>query len=124
MVGLKSCFDEIMSSVTSLNDKTSKIDAETSLKISGFDKNLTDLNENVSAQKSVTKILVENVERVSKQFGIFREKANRDSARLESEVREIGDLNKTLLDSTSESLPKIEASLVEHWHEHCKTFLP
>ena len=124
MVGLKSCFDEIMSSVTSLNDKTSKIDAETSLKISGFDKNLTDLNENVSAQKSATKILVENVERVSKQFGIFREKANRDSARLESEVREIGDLNKTLLDSTSESLPKIEASLVEHGHEHCKTFLP
>ena len=115
LVGLKTCFDEIVSSLTTLSDKITTVDVETRQKLSDADKKLVDIDDVVSKQSTKTKIVAENLDRVSKQFGIFREKTNRDSARFESELREVGDVSKALLESTTESLPRFEASLAEHW---------
>jgi hypothetical protein len=115
-VNLKSCFDQIMLNVSTLNEQTSKIDDQTKGDIVEVDKKVSELKATVSSQHLVTKQVAENLDRVSKQFGIFREKTNRDSAKFDSEIREIGDVGKSLVSLTSEALPRIESSLSEHWN--------
>jgi len=67
---------------------------------------MTTTEESVGSQKQKTKFVVENLERFSKQFGVFREKSCHTVSKLETELTELGEVNKSLVSITSETLPK------------------
>jgi len=102
--------------MSTLSDKTSTIDVETKGCLSQIDNKVNELKSNFSSQEKMSKHLCENLDRVSKNLVNFRDKSLRDSSKFETEIREIGEVSKSLVELTSEALPRMEAGLSEHWN--------
>lgn len=123
---VKNSFVDILTNLEDVNDRITTTDENygyfsntdsiiTSIKIQNIifsqkiydiEKKLTHVEENLGSQKQKTKLVVENLERFSKQFGVFREKSSQTASKLETELTELGDVNKSLVAITSETLPR------------------
>ena len=104
-----------MSTVSALNHQMSANDVKTRTNLIDIDKKIEELKETFSSQQSGTKYIAEILNRVSTNFGSFRDKSLRDSAKFDEKLREVCEMCKSLEAVTSEVVPRIEAGLNEHW---------
>ena len=104
-----------MSTVSALTEQMSTNEVKTRTNLIDIDKKIGELIETFSSQQSGTKNMAENLNRVSTNFGNFRDKSIRDSAKFDEKFRQVFEMCKSFEAVTSEVVPRIEAGINEHW---------